>query len=194
MDFSKARQPHAKALRGIEELKKAKTFAEYEEIYQDVLHDIQRIYNKVMNIMKGHPKESSLLGKYRHDRDSDELLAYIKAARNSDEHTIADIARHEPGFTGFKAAPGSRGLYIDRLEITSGGGMPTSIMFKGSPAEITIKPPRVVPLPVKDRGGKVYQPPKIHLGNGIEGLPLTVWLKLCLNYYGAMLTDLEKNA
>jgi hypothetical protein len=198
MDFNKPRSHYAHAVRRLGHLKKAKTFEEYEEIYLEIVGDFQLIFNKVSSLLKNHPKESSLLSKYRHDRSADELLSYLKVTRDSEEHSIADVTKKEPGFVGVRGAkPGS--LYIESLSIRSepdgkGGTKVTVRQDGGDPLRVIVSQPKITPLPVKERGGKVYHPPKTHLGLDIQGKPLHEWLELAVAYYGAMLAELESKA
>lgn len=184
MDFSKVRLVHARAQQRLIELRSAKTFGEYEEVYERVLHDIQLIWNKTLNLLKTHPRKSALLKKYWQEREQDELLVYVRVARNCQEHTIAEINRHEPAVVIAATGDGR----IVRL-----GSKPMRV---GSPVvAIASLPPRAVPLPVEDqRTKKVYALPATHLGKVIQMRPVEDWMALCLNYYGDMLTDLEHHA
>jgi hypothetical protein len=184
MDFAKVRLVHARALHHLDELKIAKTFAEYEEVYERLLHDIQLIWNKTRNVLKLHPRKSALLKKYWQEREQDELLAYVIAARNSQEHTIAEVNRHEPASV-LVATEDGRVLHLS-----------PNPRFVGAPViAIAAMPARAVPLPVEDqRARKVYPLPTTHLGQVIQTRPVEDWMDLCLRYYGDMLTDLEQKA
>ena len=55
MDFSKVRIAHTRARQRLSELQSAKAFSDYEEVYERLLHDIQLIWNKTMNVLKPNP-------------------------------------------------------------------------------------------------------------------------------------------
>ena len=190
MDFSKVRAVHVRALKHLAALQAAKTFEDYEAQYELLLHDIQLIWNKTLNTLKNHPRKSPLLSKYRAERESDELLTYVRAARNCQEHTIAEVNRREPGSV-FIVTQDGRIERFDPEALKESGAV-----HVGSPiVTMAATTSRAVPIAVTDqRSGKVYNPPATHSGKAILMRSIEDWIGLCLSYYGRMLHDLEQNA
>lgn len=190
MDFPKVRAVHVRAIKHLAALQAAKTFEDYEVQYELLLHDIQLIWNKTLNTLKVHPRKSSLLSKYRAERESDDLLTYVGAARNCQEHTIADVSRREPGSV-FIVTQDGRIEQFDPDALKGPGAV-----HVGSPVVTMLAiSSRAVPIAVTDqRFGKVYNPPATHLGQSILMRSIEDWMTLCLSYYEHMLNDLEQNA
>ena len=104
------------------------------------------------------PRFWSIGKKYESLRKNDPLLAYVKSARDTDEHTVNEIVAHEPGGIGINAAEGNS-LFIERMEIGRG-----KISIK-SPQKIRVDflPSKTKLLPVVKRD-QTYDVPAMHLG------------------------------
>ncbi|QZD88643.1 hypothetical protein K3148_07105 [Qipengyuania aurantiaca] len=159
-----------KAEKALTNLEASKALEEAEDAWSDFVSAASTIYSKLHQGSKTTGKSEAWYGRKATERKKDELLAYIHHARNSDEHSIAEIVKRAPG----SIAVAGKGSYVFNGRI---GGPNTNFTVKhvgGEPPRFDIRNPSIHLIPVKDRG-VVYAPPSTHLGNRIEGTsPLTV--------------------
>jgi hypothetical protein len=192
MDWSRVRVVHERAKRQVQKLRGIKTFLEFEELYEYILGDIQLLYYRVENMMKGHHK-SSLLQKYIDERNRDGLIAYIRFSRDCLEHTVTESVKYYKPFIVVITANGEVHS-LDPQSIGKGASVGAAI------TGIAGVEGRVIPLPVKinkqianNLNRDIQHPPTRFRDQHIGHLPLEDWLDLCLNFYKEMLDDLEKN-
>ena len=159
----------------------ARAFAEFESAWQDCLTRLERAWNKFAGAYSASAFEP-WRGRYEHDRTNDELLRYLKQARDAEEHTVGDTVVNEPGATGINASSG-KSLYIERMTIDRGA---VTIQGAKPGIAVTMIPGRAKLLPAVSRG--VTTPiPATHLGNPVVGPdPISV-AEAGLAYYEAML-------
>jgi hypothetical protein len=130
--------------------------------WKNLLHYIERTWTKALHKYDSDQGWRALKAKYESLRKTDPLLAYVKNARDADEHTVNEIVSHELGGIGINAAEGNS-LYIERMEIGRG-----KISIK-SPQRIRVDfiPGKTKLLPVVKRD-LAYDVPAMHLGNAID--------------------------
>jgi hypothetical protein len=106
-------------------------------------------------------------GKFKRQREDDQLLRYLEHARNADEHTIQ--------------------LNLDDIPQTvTVGGDPVYVGY-----DVVVIAPRIELRSVKDRG-EWYEPPVEHLGKALaERDPLKV-AELGLAFYAGFVEQAER--
>ncbi len=146
----------------IEGMRGSRNLDELEEKWKDFLHCLERAWNKLNSCQKRNPSWDGWIGRYRSLRSSDPLLAYLKNARDADEHTVQTISHREPGGVTINPATGDS-LFIKEMRIIDGKiwiNSPQRLKLGFTPAKIGL-------LEVKNKG-IVYPVPTIHLGKAIN--------------------------
>ena len=75
----------------MEVLRDASTREEAEEAWEDHLHALDRIYNKLGVGARGYPESEKWIAERVQERGSDQLLNYMHQARNADTHRLDDL-------------------------------------------------------------------------------------------------------
>jgi hypothetical protein len=143
--------------------RRAQSFVEFEQAWQDYLGRIERAWNKTKDVFSD-PSYAPWRGCHEHVRNSDQLLRYLKQARDAEEHTVRETISKEPGGIGINPSSGNT-LHIEHMTINRG-----KITFGGAKPgiAITVYPERVKLMPAISRG--VTTPtPKEHLGQPFVG-------------------------
>lgn len=113
-------------------------FANFESDWREFLQKLERVWNKTQAAVNGLPGWPKLEAEINKLRSEDQLLSYLRHARNADEHSIQQVA--SDWNANLRATP------VDS----------TSVRLDWEPWDRPL-------LPVKNRG-VVYQPPREHLG------------------------------
>jgi hypothetical protein len=180
-----ARSSLEKASEAIERLKKIKSFDEFEPAWQDFLVSSNRVFTKLEQGSKVSGHSSAWFANRKRERKDDELLSYLHHARNVDEHTISPVHEVKEGSMGI----GTHGrTHIKRLEIDN--GRITHADISGDPLRITIGPPTIALLPVKDRG-IIYNPPKQHAGMRLVSIHPIDIATIAISYLNTLVGDAE---
>lgn len=116
----------------------ASDFATFDSHWREFLQKIERTWNKTEAGVSDRNDCKLILDQTRNLRKTDDLLVYLRHARNTDEHANHDIARDWVG--DLRASPAE----------------PTGIRIEWNPWDRHL-------LPVMNRG-VVYQPARVHLG------------------------------
>lgn len=116
-------------------------FHEYEQAWRDFLHALERFWNKIELECKGRPQWQRIREEYVYHRKNDDLLLYLRQARNASEHTLSPVIKE----------------WDANLRTTPLSG---AIQLEWDPWDRPL-------LPVTNRG-KTYEPPKQHLGKPLE--------------------------
>jgi hypothetical protein len=118
-------------------------------------------------------------------RQKDPLLAYVRNARDSDEHTVDDIVSHEPGGIGINPAEGNS-LHIESMEINRG------VISIASPQRIRVDfiPGKTKLLAVTKRDG-TYPAPTSHLGDAIDPENVADVAERAISFYEGVLDEAE---
>lgn len=148
----------------VETLNQSKKLEDGASAWSDFLTFHSRVYTKLKEGAKGHGKSEAWYGRVNRMRKDDPLLCYIHHARNSDEHSIEEIAQPVGLVLTF---------HFDYLRETVAADGSIQILMgrdDGSASPGYFKPPHLKLLPVCDRRfGDQFLPPDSHLG-----VPLSV--------------------
>ncbi|VWC96047.1 hypothetical protein BCO18175_03713 [Burkholderia contaminans] len=196
MSIEKPLQDIKDAYGYLEEMRSAKTYHAYDRAWVNFLSSLTRAWHRTRACVKPFPyvkthatmeEAVKLIGE-----GGDELLVYLRMARNAREHGLEDITAHEPGAVAINAPDGSNRLYIRHMEIR--GGKITKFDAPNG-AKIEFRPDRVVPTTVKI-DNKEYGLPKTHLGKPIDSTDAVALGLLAIEFYektiksvGALLKD-----
>lgn len=109
-----------------------------EDEWDTFLTHAGKVYTKLRAACHGHPLDWSWWKKKMDERDQDDLLLYIHKARNSDTHRLEESTRW--------LSPGDHFIHLKGYGVVS-----EHVMRK-----------HLSPLPVRDKAGKIYNPPYRH--------------------------------
>jgi hypothetical protein len=177
-----------KARSDIESMRKAQDFDSFEEAWHRFLHRLERVWNKTSYHLSRSPKYQgrTVRGRTEKLRKKDILLSHLINARGADGHTIEEITGRKPSEIRVNSAVGSA-LYIKQMSINKGN------MFIESdrPIRVEFIPGRVELLPVTNRG-RIYDPPRSHLGNRLLSIEPVVIAELGFIFYEDYIKQAEK--
>lgn len=165
----------------------AKSFREFELSWKKFLHHIDRVWNKAFDHFVKAPGWFGWSGKFMDLRKRDALLSYLFQARNSDEHSVREIAEQRPGSLSINPATPGGAVYIDHLSINNG----VVTIGPGTVGVIHFEPARIALLPVKAKDGRIYPPPTMHLGQKIDHLDYANIAAMALAFYQDFLDQAE---
>lgn len=178
----------AAAGRALESMIAAKSFDIYEHEWREFLGHIEKAWIKAERAcIPFQNKFQPWQGKYVKLRRKDMLLSYLKAARDVDNHSVQDLAKMNPGYTGMSFID-RRGGFIEKLVIGPSGQI---VEYRGDPLVVTEVPPLPVALRVINNG-QWYEPPTSHLDQPITDLHPTKLATLGLEFYKAFLAEVER--
>ncbi|MEC3905363.1 hypothetical protein VOF77_24190 [Leclercia adecarboxylata] len=188
MDLNPAKKELTRAKRCISRMKLAKTYDEYDEAWSDFLSRIENVFNRIKVAAECHHKYPSFSSKTNHLRSTDSLLIYLKQARNSAHHGIADTSKFIAG--GFSINPTTPGgsVYIKSLTIDENGN---ATIIPGSPIKLDLHPSTVEAIPCRNRG-ITYNPPTSHLGEVLESKSPILIAELGIDFYNSYLIEAEE--
>jgi hypothetical protein len=174
-----------KAKACIEGMHNAISLDEFEEHWKNLLHRLERVWNKTLSHYSKSPKWHGWKGKYEQLRKKDPLLSYLINARGADEHTVNEIVSRKPGGIGINPAEGNS-LYIEKMTLNKG-----HISIK-SPQRIRIDfiPAKTVLAAVVNRG-RTYPAPTSNLGNTIDPTKVIDVAEMGIEFYQGFLDDVE---
>ncbi|QIG33085.1 hypothetical protein FY047_10485 [Leclercia adecarboxylata] len=188
MDLNPAKKELIRAKRCVSRMKLAKTYDEYDEAWSDYLSRIENVFNRIKVAAEHHQKYPSFSSKTNHLRSTDSLLIYLKQARNSAHHGIADTSKFVSG--GFSINPATPGgaLHIKSLTIDGDGN---ATIIPGSPMKLELHPSTVEAIPCRNRG-VTYNPPTAHLGEVLESKSPILIADLGIEFYNSYLLEAEE--
>ncbi|EMX8491060.1 TPA: hypothetical protein ACPYVD_003340 [Enterobacter hormaechei subsp. xiangfangensis] len=188
MDLNPAKKELIRAKRCVSRMKSAKTYDEYDEAWSDFLSRIENVFNRIKVAAEHHQKYPSFSSKTNHLRSTDSLLIYLKQARNSAHHGIADTSKFISG--GFSINPPTPGgsFFIKSLSVDEKGN---AIIVPGSPIKVELHPSSVEAIPCRNRG-VTYNPPTAHLGKELESKSPILIAELGLEFYNSYLLKAEE--
>lgn len=185
--YLRARGEFDLAAAKLESMKQAPDLVRYAQSWSDFLSHVQRAFTK-MKIATINGPSKGWYDKIENERHTDDLLSYIRHARNADEHGVDPVTIQKPGGIGIKPKVGNS-LIVDHLEI--GGGKIVMGPEMAKNAEIVFIPASVHLSAVLDRG-IYYQPPKTHLGTPVESdIPVAV-AETALSYLERVLSEAKE--
>ena len=182
--FLQAKEEFRKSLAKLEMMKKSTDIHQLSDIWSEFLTSVSRVFNKLKNATRiGASK--GWYDNIENMRKKDELLSYIRHARNCDEHGLDPITNKQRGSIGMGAKDGGA-LYLDNLSITKDG---ITIGEKAAKnIQLTFYPAQVLLIPVKDKG-RLYHPPTNHLGTEISGSNPILVAELAVKYIDSVLSE-----
>lgn len=190
MDLTPAKKELNRAWRCIERMKSSNSFDEYDEAWSDYLSRIENVFSKIKVAAEHHKRYPSVSSKVNHLRATDELLIYLKQARNSAHHGITDLAKVVSGGVSINPIPKDGVMYISNMTFSSDGKGNIKI-FSDEPFNVILHPDRVEATSCRNRG-ITYNPPSKHLDSQIGSKnPLTM-AELGCSFYQRFLDDVEK--
>lgn len=121
---------------------------EYEEYWKEFLHKLDKGFNKLDDLFKNDKRVREIIDSIKTARKSDPLIAYLMQARNSDEHSVRQIAKRVEGHTKISGGVGGGKIIlitegnveiefaVDRLNVIpkgtfEGGKLPTNVINRG---------------------------------------------------------------
>jgi len=154
-----AKRELASAEKAIRRMSGAQSIEDLEDEWKNFLNSIEKVWVKAERSCQHIRNEfQPWQGKFARERKKDALLKYIKHARNSDQHTLAEGMQKKDASSSMYVEGGQGVTHIERLEIRDG----KLIEYKGNkPLIIENLPNRVELLRVKD-SSKWYNPPRSH--------------------------------
>jgi len=170
-------------------LKRMAATHEYHNIeveWENVLNRIERCWEKAVLELNTNLKFGAPRSKYEHLRRTDELLAYLKQARNASEHSLQIVLKADG--SNVAKLEGKDGGEL--VQITHIGNNVYRIIPLNEAARKGLKfYPRCRVLQVENRG--VHFPePKNHLGQNLPNDLLTIG-ELAIKFYTSALQDIE---
>jgi len=186
--LTQARRELDVAHSALEKMAGAHDYNEIELQWENLLSRVERCWEKTVLELTPKPKFGGIRSKYEGLRKTDPLLAYLKQARNANEHSLQIVLR----------ADGSR---IAKLE-GEGGGELVQILHIGNnvfriiPLNDAARKglkfyPRCKVLQVENRGAK-FPEPKTHLGQNVPNDFLIIG-ELGIEFYRKALDDIQAN-
>jgi hypothetical protein len=178
-----------KAKEELVKMGESKSLDDFEESWKQLLHRIERAYNKATHQLNRSPKFQgwNRRGQVEHLRKKDPLLSYLKNARGADEHTINDITSRSTGGVGINPHESANG-YIGNLEIRSGNGRLD--IKTDTPLNITFYPEKTELVAVENRGRK-YEVPTHHLSEKLDSNEPLVIASKGIDFYEVFLSEAE---
>ncbi|TKS57850.1 MAG: hypothetical protein EWM72_03425 [Nitrospira sp.] len=171
------------ARQAIDGMRCAQSFIQFEQAWQDFLVRLERAWNKTKDVFSDS-QYAPWRGQHEHMRNSDQLLRYLKQARDAEEHTVCETISKELGGIGINPSSGNS-LHIEHMTINRG-----KITIRGAKPGIavTVYLDRVKLMPAISRG-VVTLPPEEHLGQPFYGTNPMEVAEAGLIYYERMIRD-----
>lgn len=175
------------AEKAIADMKGATCFEDYEAAWRVYLNCIEKCWTKVERGCQPYrDKFQPWQGLFARERRQDMLLKYLKQARDADNHSIQELAVHQPGGIEFRSVPGAGSHYIRRMVIQNG----RIVEYDGDPMLATYYPSKVSAARVLN-SGNWYNPPTSHLGEKIDTQDPILLAEHGLAYYQSFLEAAE---
>jgi hypothetical protein len=153
--------------------------------WSDFIMAANAVYTKLEQGSKGNKKSESWFAMQKHKRRKDPLMRYLRAARNSDEHTLEVVAG-----VGVSATA----LHESVAVKVDGAGMHIDFE-KGNPPPLPGTDVAQIkfgfyPLPVTDtRFNERFVPPASHLGQPVTEPTAATIATLALDYLERMIAE-----
>lgn len=153
-----ARKALGDARESIDDMAATQDLKQYERYWKHFLDALKKVENKVRAQLKGVTGFRGWILQWEGQRKADPLLAYCLHARNSDGHSIKEIAAAEAQMTIKSGKEGSS--HIRRILVTP---KKRQVQYTGGAPEVDFVH-RLRLLPVED-GGQTYDPPPAAQGD-----------------------------
>jgi hypothetical protein len=188
MDLVPARKELNRAKRCIERMRLGTSYDEYDEAWSDFLSRIENVFSRIKVAAETHKKYPSFSSRTNHLRATDSLLIYLKQARNSVHHGIADTSKYVSGGIGINPVAPGGSVHIKSLTYDRNGNVN---VVAGSPIKVHVIPNSVEAIPCRNRG-VTYHPPVSHLGEDLKTKGPIDIAELGIKFYESYLAEAEK--
>lgn len=177
----------------------AQTFSQAEKAWLDFLGALERVWQKTEYNMQKNSRYKGWRGKYISLRRNDELLAYLKNARDAKEHTISEVAGIKFSESGM-AKLGIRGVdgnvtnlwnfpsmkkFLEQSELTN------DTVVHVEPEEKNMIKADLMKLNIVHNRGISYSPPTKHLNKELHDTDSLSIAKLGLEFYKEFVKEVE---
>ncbi len=195
----KSREELAKAEKAYLELIAAQSVEQAEQAWLKLIHALEHVWYKTLNNMTTCSRFQGWSGKYVKLRRSDELLAYLKNARDADTHTISEPVGVDFENTGIASleiigADGSTLRYVDVPHIKKflqKQGLHDNTVVHVDASNKSTTAARLMRLNIIHNRSRSYRPPTTHLSNLlVSNDPVSV-AKLALEFYTNFVNEVE---
>jgi hypothetical protein len=154
-----ARIEFDRAFQSITDLGSATHLAEIERHWSAFLVAAGRVYTKLEQGAKAHPRSYAWWSQKVNERRQDPLLSYLWHARNADEHTLGAVTHKDPGYARPVEPTAQERAQFEKEMV----GFPHPFAVLGV---VEAQFPHVKLLDVVDRG-VIYKVPHVHKGGSI---------------------------
>ena len=190
IDYNPARKEIKAAKKCLQSMESSHDLDEMEQLWRDCINHIEKSHTKLLsatNPVKG--KFSSFFSKKITQKKNDELLRYVNQARNTDNHSIADLSRKVPPSTRYSSLPGAKSHYIKHMVIGSYGQIEH---YEGDPMLVKFHPASIEVISVTN-SGVMYSPPNTHLGVPVASKSPIVLARKAISFFEDWIEDSSKN-
>jgi hypothetical protein len=188
VDLNPAKRELEWAKNCLKRMQDSNTLEEIEEAWSNYLSCIEKVFTRLDLAIYSHKKYNGFISPYNCQRKKDDLLSYLKHARNSDHHGLSATTQKSSSGVGFGSVDES-GSFSMVLSSDMNGNFS---MIPISPVKVTFYPERVEVLPCKDRNQNIHHPPVSHLHNPIGSRSPIILAGMGISYYEEMLNSAEK--
>jgi hypothetical protein len=133
------------------------------QLWSEFLTHLQRSFTK-LKIATTNTSAKGWYDTVENIRKTDELLSYVRHARNADEHGVERITDQKPAHVTINPKQG-KDLIVDHLQVGPHGVRMGPKLAEQ--AKVEFHPESITLVSVRDRGS-IYQPPKSHLGKELH--------------------------
>lgn len=189
MILSKAKRDLMIAKKAIKRMNEAKQLSELVEEWENFLYRIERAWEFTARVLKDKKTIQQWHKPYTTLRKKDDLLIYLKQARNSEMHCISETTTKPIKF--LIQDQSGHGLQIDSIDTKFEDGkltidLKSPDLFPKASAKLIPTVPQVMRF--KNRG-VWYEPPSHHLKKKIKDLHPASLAKLGLTFYKTYIED-----
>jgi hypothetical protein len=152
----------------------AKTFPQAEAAWREFLVPFNIAFNKLSAGAGVDQAIDSRLRPWRQMRLTDQLLRYLRAARNAEEHGITDITKHSPGRMTITGDFYAKVLRIGPKGVAARGVVPLDPL--NAPVKVHVAPPALKLVDIYSKADRtIYKVPEEHRGSTLSDVsPLLV--------------------
>lgn len=188
MDFKPAGKELERANRCFNRMKEAQDYDECADAWGHFLSHIENVFERIKRAAGMHSSYPSFTSKVNHQRATDELLIYLKQARNTVHHGMVDTSKFVPGGIGIN--PPIAGGTISNLHIVT-DGFGNIHISSGSPIKVEAIPHSIELISCTNRG-VTYPPPSSHLGQPLANKSPVHIAELGFKFYQEYLLSAER--
>lgn len=159
----------------------------HREAWTAFLLAMSTIYSKLEQGAKDHGPSQAWFGRKKGERRKDPLLSYLHHARNSDEHSINEVAQTVMAELTIKEWPTTPG--ITWFNLTGSTPVPVDPNNPNN-SMVAVKGKHLLLVRVTDdRYNDAFDPPQRHMGQPIIGNDVDVVAPLAIAYMEAMVSE-----